>query len=104
MSGRITTYELSQEADRDLDEIFDYTEAEFGFDRAVAYITQFDVIFEKLLDNPKLGKGRDDIKPGLRSFPKAEHIVFYRILKDRLRIVRVLHGSRDLPRFFQIGY
>ena len=31
MSGRIKAYELSQEADRDLDEIFDYTEAEFCF-------------------------------------------------------------------------
>lgn len=99
MSGRITTYELSLEADRDLDEIFDYTEAEFGFDQAVAYITQFEVLFEKLLHNPELGKKREEIKPGLRSFPKAEHIVFYRILKNRLRIVRVLHGSRDLPRF-----
>ena len=99
MSGRIT-YELSQEADKDLDEIFDYTEAEFGFDQAVAYINQFDVIFGKLLDNPEIGKKRDEIKPGLRSFPKAEHIVFYRILKDRLRIVRVLHVSRDLSRFF----
>ena len=100
MSGRINTYELSQEADQDLDEIFDYTEAEFGFDQAVVYTNQFDVVFEKLLDSPGIGKKRDEIKPGLRSFPKAEHIVFYRILKDRLRIVRVLHGSRDLPRFF----
>lgn len=100
MPGRINTYELSQEADQDLDEIFDYTEAEFGFGQAVTYTNQFDVIFEKLLDNPGIGKKRDEIKPGLRSFPKAEHIVFYRILKDRLRIVRVLHGSRDLPRFF----
>ena len=101
MSRRIKTYELSQEADRDLDEIFDYTEAEYGFDQAVVYITQFDILFEKLLENPQLGKKRDEIKPGLRSFSKAEHIVFYRILKDRrLRIVRVLHSSRDLPRFF----
>ena len=58
MSGRIKAYELSQEADQDLDEIFDYTEAEFGFDQAVAYLNQFDVLFERLLENPELKKKR----------------------------------------------
>ena len=57
MSGRIKAYELSQEADQDLDEIFDYTEAEFGFDQAVAYL-KFDVLFERLLENPELKKKR----------------------------------------------
>lgn len=27
------------------------------------------------------------------------HIIFYRICTDHIRIVRVLHGSRDLPQF-----
>ena len=97
MSRRV--YELSQEADKDLDEIFDYTQKEFGFDQAVKYLTQFEDLFALMVDNPALGKKREEIRSGLRSFPMAEHVVFYRILKDRIRIVRVLHGSRDLPKF-----
>jgi len=90
-------YELSEQADNDLEEIFNYTENEFNFDRAGEYLMEFEELFNYLIITPELGKKRDEIVPGLRSFPKANHVVFYRILKDRTRIVRVLHGSRDLP-------
>lgn len=91
-------YELSAAADRDLDDIFDYTTAKFGFDQAVKYLTDFEILFSQLAANPHLGKSRDEIKAGLMSFSKASHVVFYRILRGRIRIVRVLHGSRDMPR------
>lgn len=93
-------YKLSQEADQDLEDIFDFTHSEFGFDQAVSYLQKFNVLFSELVQNPEIGKTRDEIKAGLRSFPQTSHIVFYRILKDHVRIVRVLHGSRDIPRFF----
>ena len=94
---RKKSYTLSLEADRDIDAIFDYTEQEYDFDQAVKYLGGFEVLFEKLLENPKLGKKRDGLKKGLRSIPKAEHVVFYRILADSIRIVRVLHSNRDIP-------
>ena len=93
-------YELSSEADQDIDEIFDYTVHEFGTDQAVIYVTAFDNIFEQLLENPEIGCDRKEIREGLRSIIKDKHIVFYRVLEDRLRIVRILHGSRDLPKQF----
>lgn len=96
-------YELSPDADRDLEAIFDYTEQEFDTGQAIAYVSGFDDTFEQLLDNPKLGRERGEIRPGLGSINKDSHIVFYRILKDRIRTVRILHGSRDLPRFFTGG-
>ncbi|MDN5212812.1 type II toxin-antitoxin system RelE/ParE family toxin [Fulvivirgaceae bacterium BMA12] len=64
-------YELSAEADQDIDAIFDYTEIEFGFDQAVKYVSEFEDFFEQLLHNDELGKKRDEIKAGLRSFPKS---------------------------------
>ena len=81
-------YELSEKVDLDIDEIFDYTEKEFGLEQAVKYVSEFDTVFNQLIDNPKLGKKRNEIKDGLRSFPKSSHIIFYRILNDRIRIVR----------------
>ncbi len=93
-------YELSAEADGDLEEIFDYTEHEFGMDQAVKYVSAFGDVFEQLLENPQIGRERKEIRNGLRSTIKDKHVVFYRILKDRVRIVRVLHGSRDLPKSF----
>ena len=91
-------YELSKEADQDLDEIFDYTETVYGFDQAVEYISQFEGLFERLLENPALGRRRNEIRPGLRSFPKLEHVVFYRVLQDHILIIRVLHAHRDISK------
>ena len=94
-------YVLSAEADQDIEDIFDYTQKEFGQDQAIKYISEFEELFAQLNDNPKMGKARDEIKPGLRSFPKASHVVFYRMLTNNIRIVRILHGSRDIPHSFQ---
>ena len=98
MSRKI--YILSEIADKDLEDIFDYTFDEFGFDQAEKYLLEIEEIFQNLIINPQIGKKRDDIKQGLYSFPKDNHIIFYRILDNHIRIVRVLHGSRDIPKYF----
>ncbi len=98
MSRKI--YILSEIADKDLEDIFDYTFDEFGFDQAEKYLLEFEEIFQNLIINPQIGKKRDEIKQGLYSFPKDNHIIFYRILDNHIRIVRVLHGSRDISKYF----
>lgn len=98
MSRKI--YILSEIADKDLEEIFDYTFDEFGFDQAEKYLLEIEEIFQNLIINPQIGKKRDEIKQGLYSFPKDNHIIFYRISDKHIRIVRVLHGSRDIPKYF----
>lgn len=94
-------YELSLAAEQDLEEIFDYTLEKFGLHQAVEYLSEFEIFFANLVSNPRIGKNRNEIRPGLKSFSKSSHIVFYRILNDRIRIVRILHGSRDMPKFFE---
>jgi len=96
MAKQEMVYELSPEADQDLEDIFDYTEREFGSNQAIDYLSGFDDLFAKLVNSPELGKEREEIREGLRSLLKEKHIVFYRILPNRIRIVRILHGSRDL--------
>ena len=93
-------YILSEIADKDLEDIFDYTFDEFGFDQAEKYLLEIEEIFQNLIINPQIGKKRDEIKQGLYSFPKDNHIIFYRILDNHIRIVRVLHGRRDIPKYF----
>lgn len=96
----IVSYELSPEAEQDLNDIFDYTEMEFGLDQAVQYLKDLERCFIQLCNNPSIGRERTEIREALYSFVSQSHVVFYRILNDRLRVVRVLHGSRDLPRHF----
>ena len=95
--------EISEVAEFDLEDIFDYTDESHGDDQAFEYVSSFDDLFEKLITHPKMGRTRPEIREGLRSIVKGYHVVFYRIMRDRIRIVRILHGSRDLPNQFK-GY
>lgn len=93
-------YELSKEADTDLENIFDYTTDKFGFEQAVSYVSDLEDAFIQLSSHPQSGKDRSEIKQELRSIIKGSHTVFYRIMQNNIRIVRVLHTSRDVIRFF----
>lgn len=90
---------LSKAADADLEDIFDYTLEEFGLDQAISYVSGFDDVFETISENPEIGRDRKEIIEELRSLAKDRHIIFYRILSNHIRIVRILHGSRDFPKF-----
>jgi len=93
------SYKLSREADRDIEAIFDYTELEYGLQQAADYTTQFSTIFHQLSQEPELGRARNEIKNGLRSLVQHKHVIFYRVLNDHIRIVRVLHCRSDIPNF-----
>ncbi len=97
----LSEYKLTQEADNDLDQIFDYTEIEFGFDQAVRYLTEMRMLFDKLVVTPQLGRTRIELKPHLFSITHKKHIIFYSIEPDRILIIRILHSSRDLPKFLK---
>ncbi len=94
-------YTLSNKATIDLNNIFDYTESKYSFKQALSYTKSLETVFNHLLINPSLGKYRTEIKVNLYSIAQQEHIIFYRVLKDKIRIVRILHGSRDLPKQFK---
>lgn len=94
-------YHLSIVAEQDIGEIYEYGVYRFGSDQAIKYLMELDLTFGQIVKNPDLGKKRDEIKIGLRSLPKNSHVIFYRLMEDSIRIVRVLHGSRDLIKFLQ---
>ena len=96
----INRYILSLETYTDLDDIFEYTYLEFGINQAIKYLQEVDDLFEKLLQTPNIGRTRNEIKKDLLSIPIGKHVVFYTILDDHIRIIRVLHGVRDLPGSF----
>lgn len=100
MASSIRTYLLSAEAEDDLGEIFDYTEQQFGIEQAATYLSGLEASLLAQVANPKTGRERNEIRAGLRSITPHSHVIFYRICDDHIRVVRVLHGSRDLPKFF----
>ena len=56
--------------------------------------------FQLLASAPEIGRLREELAPGLRSFPVGSYVVFYQPIKGGVEIVRVLHGSRVIPSLF----
>ena len=91
-------YQLSEEAQNDLKEISRYTRENWGNKQVKYYLVELAAGFENLARSPKLGKARDEIEKGIRSFPVARHIIFYRTGTECIEIARVLHASMDIKR------
>jgi plasmid stabilization system protein ParE len=43
-----------------------------------------------------IGQRRNEIEPGLRSFPVPPHVVYFRFSGDTVGIARILHGRREV--------
>ncbi|WP_417619609.1 type II toxin-antitoxin system RelE/ParE family toxin [Parasphingorhabdus sp.] len=91
---------LSRRAASDLAEIADYTILEFGIDQARLYRDQFQACFRSFLANPQLGRSAGEVAPGLRRIRQQAHVVFYRVERDGLLIVRVVEHGMDFKRYF----
>ena len=50
-----------------------------------------------LAQMPEMGRKRPDLAPDLRSLPVGHYVIFYRPAPDGIQVIRVLHGSRDIP-------
>lgn len=95
----MNNYVLSEEAELDIDEIYDFGVYKFGTTQAMKYLIGLEEHIDTLGKNPDIGRHRLEIKKGLYSLPYVSHIIFYRKLDIKIRIVRVLYGGRDLLRF-----
>jgi toxin ParE1/3/4 len=56
--------------------------------------------FKQISQFPRSGRSREDLLPDLRSLPANEFIIFYRISKTHIEVVRVIHGRRDIDAIF----
>lgn len=96
----MTRYDFSAQALEDLRAIGRYTRKEWGLDQARRYRQELEAAMQRLSRDPGLGRPREDIAPGLRSFRTAAHITFYLAGHDGIVIVRLLHPSMDVELAF----
>jgi toxin ParE1/3/4 len=94
-------YVITEPAEEDLKEIASYIAAD-NIAAAFSMLDRFTERFEMLTSMPQTGRRRDELEPNLRSFPEGNYVVFYREISDGIEIIRVLHASRDIHRFFNI--
>lgn len=95
-------YEFTARAAADLQEIARYTRKTWGIEQARRYREELEIALQKLSLNPNVGRQRDSIAPGVRSFRVAAHIAFYIVQQsDRITILRLLHPSMDVEAAFE---
>lgn len=92
-------FRLSALAEDDLTAIWEYV-AEYNERSADSLIEKLVKRFVMLSTFQDAGRSRTVLKPGLRSFPVEQYVIFYRIIPEGIEIVRVLHGSRDIEKQF----
>jgi toxin ParE1/3/4 len=90
--------ELSRSAQADLDDIRDYSLAEFGAARASAYLDAIEAAFRRIVDFPEAGPLHATVHPPIRSLGCRQHRIFYQVEEDRILVVRILHKAMDAQR------
>ena len=90
-------YRLTSRARSDLVEIWERI-AEDSETAADAFVDRLMTTIRGLGSNPFIGRRRDELRRGYRSFPVGRYVVFYRVAEPGVEVMHVIHGARDLTR------
>lgn len=93
-------HRLAPEAKLDLADLWSYVAAERTIETADRLVDSISARFVLLSRHPHVGRQRDDLRSGVRSFSVGNYLVLYRIDGDDVLIQRVVRGSRDLEALF----
>lgn len=91
---------FSAAAREDLRAITRFTIDKFGVRQAKIYGQSITSVIEKIQINPNLGIFRPELAEGLQSIVHQSHVVFFKLDGVYLSIIRILHHSRDISRYF----
>jgi toxin ParE1/3/4 len=90
---------LAPAAEKDLEEIYDFTIRSWGSQQAEKYQDQLFLGMKQLLKNPKLGKTYPYYAGNsYRKLHINKHLIFYFTDSENCTIVRILHDAVDVER------
>ena len=93
--------ELTETADRRLEDIYRYSVVTFGLDTAMRYLNGLHQAFELLAENPRIGTDQGWIKPDYRRLVHESHVIYYRPAEAGVLIVEILHKAQDPASHFE---
>ena len=90
---------LSPRAAADLEDIAEYI-ARDNPERAATFVEELEAKCRAVAAAPDIYPARPDLAPGLRMAVHVRYLVLFRELpgQNAVRVERVLHGARNLPR------
>lgn len=83
----------------DILDIWEYI-AEDSIEQADRWVDLLDEKLGLIATQPLMGRSRDELAPGMRSFPFGRYVIFYIPIADEIDVVRVLHSARDVDPVF----
>ncbi len=98
------SYELSEEAQLDLFDAFDYI-ADHNLNAAITWHKTMLDTFQHLAVWPHTGRLRSDIAPtSLRFWITGEYVILYEPEADPIKIIALFHGARDVEHILAVRY
>ncbi len=89
-------YQLTNKAESEIEDIYEYSILNFGLQTAQGYISGLHDCFELLSNNQSWGSDYGFIIKKLFRYEYRSHSIYYQAMKKGIRIVRVL-GCRQDP-------
>ncbi len=93
-------YDFTRRAFADLHEIATSTKKAWGAERARLYREELELSIQKLALSPGTGRSREDVAPSAPLFSVARHVAFYVQCEEGITVLRLLHPSMDIGRWF----
>jgi len=78
-----------------------FTGERFGRDQAALCADTLLNAFDRIADNPQIGRDMSAALPGRRRHLSGAHVIYYRIDEAGVFISRILHHAQDPIRAFE---
>ena len=95
---QMAEYRLSKAADKDLENIAEYTINEFGIEQARIYKDTLIATFELLAHHASVGRDFNHLGKGWRRHPHQDHCIYYKEVASGILILRLIHSRQDPAR------
>ena len=93
----MANYRLYPKAEADLEDIWRYSDENWGDKQADKYVDELEEVFYLLAENPLLCRERTELDQPVYIHNHAHHLIVYVITESGIDIVRLLHSSLDIP-------
>jgi plasmid stabilization system protein ParE len=97
----MSAYLLTEEAERDLNELWDYIAADSSIDQADAVAVEIRAALNLLASAPGIGHRRGDVKDPRYRFWRANRFIIAYFPDTRpLQVIRIVGGHRNFRKLF----
>jgi len=87
--------DLSPQARQDFSDILLTSRRQWGAAQRSKYKTAIDQALVRLTKYPEIGRERDDLIKDLRALAVEQHIIYYYVRPNVIRVERILHARMD---------